>query len=144
MHLAAFAGVWKVERRIEDRHAGRSGRFSGTARFRPEAGGLAYREEGVLELSGAPAMAASRGYHWSEDGAGTITVRFEDGRHFHSFDAADPAPEASHDCVPDAYRVRYDFTGWPEWRAAWSVSGPRKDYVMETLYVRARAAGEGP
>lgn len=139
MRLAAFAGLWEVERRIDDRRAGRAGRFTGTARFAPAAGGLAYVEEGELAFEGAAPMAATRAYHWRE-AAGRISLSFADGRPFHSFDAEAPAPEAAHDCPPDAYRVRYDFTAWPVWTAEWRVTGPRKDYAMTTVF---RPAGQG-
>ena len=42
-----------IEREVEDVRAGRTGRFSGTARFAPAAGGLAYREAGTLTFSGS-------------------------------------------------------------------------------------------
>ena len=37
MRLQAFAGDWDVERDIEDVQAGRTGRFTGRARFTPGA-----------------------------------------------------------------------------------------------------------
>ena len=62
-----------------------------------------------------------------------IAVFFEDGRPFHWFSDAQSA--ASHDCPPDLYAVSYGFGDWPEsWSARWQVSGPRKDYRMESLY----------
>ena len=75
-------------------------------------------------------MQATRRYLWRAGGAGAIDVLFEDGRFFHSFDPDAPTPAAPHDCPPDTYRVRYDFTGWPEWQAEWRVTGPDKDYTM--------------
>ena len=80
MRLQAFAGLWDLERDIEDVRAGRAGRFSGTARFAPVPDGLAYVEEGTLRLPGAPPMQATRRYQWRDGGAGTIEVWFEDGR----------------------------------------------------------------
>jgi hypothetical protein len=139
MRLQAFQGLWQVERAIEDVRAGRTGRFRGTARFVPAAGGLAYSEEGRLELDGAPPMQAGRRYLWGDGGAGTIEVRFEDGRFFHRFCADEPEPAAAHDCPPDHYRVRYDFQRWPRWQAEWQVRGPRKDYGMLSRFVRAAA-----
>jgi hypothetical protein len=133
MRLEAFAGTWVIDREIEDLRAGRSGRFAGRAEFRPVPEGLAYREEGRLELGGAP-MTASRAYLWRDGGAGTIEVCFDDGRLFHRFCADEPAPAAEHDCPPDHYRVRYDFARWPRWRAEWRVYGPRKDYCTVTRF----------
>jgi hypothetical protein len=61
-------------------------------------------------------------------------VLFADGRPFHAFDPGAARPEAAHDCPPDLYRVRYDFSDWPDWQAAWEVRGPRKDYRMVSRY----------
>jgi hypothetical protein len=133
MRLEAFAGTWAIDREIEDLRAGRSGRFAGRAEFRPVPEGLAYREQGTLELGGA-AMAASRAYLWRDGGAGTIEVCFDDGRLFHRFCADEPEPAAEHACPPDHYRVRYDFARWPRWRAEWRVYGPRKDYCTVTRF----------
>lgn len=131
--LRDFVGRWRIERRIDDRLAGATGRFTGAARFTPTADGLSYREEGCLRLGAGPQVLAVREYLWAED-RGLIVVRHGDGRPFHAFDPA--APEARHWCEPDDYRVRYDFSAWPAWRAEWTVRGPRKDYTMESLFTR--------
>ncbi len=133
MRLADFAGLWTVTREIEDRRAGRPGSFTGLARLTPAGDGLAYAEEGRLRLGTGPAVAASRRHLWRRADA-AIEVLFEDGRPFHRFDPTEGAPSAVHDCPPDAYRVRYDFTSWPLWRTEWRVAGPRKDYVMVSAY----------
>lgn len=133
MRLSAFAGAWAVERAIEDARAGRSGRFAGRAVFTAAAGGLRYREDGWLTLGAGPAMAAGRGYFWREGAGGAIEVWFEDGRFFHAFHPG-AAAEAAHDCAPDRYLGRYDFSAWPAWSVAWRVSGPRKDYAMVTRF----------
>jgi hypothetical protein len=138
MRLEAFEGLWEIDRDIHDLRAGRSGRFSGRAEFRPGPEGLAYREEGRLALEGAAAMTAARDYLWRDGGAGTIEVLFADGRFFHRFLADEPEPAAEHDCPPDRYRVRYDFSRWPRWSAAWAVTGPRKDYRLVSRYSPAR------
>ena len=134
MQLSDFAGDWTLEREIEDARAARTGTFAGAARFRPVGGNLAYEETGTLAFPGTPSMQASRRYLWRTGGAGGIDVLFDDGRFFHGFDPAAPAPSAGHDCAPDTYRVRYDFTAWPHWQAEWRVTGPRKDYSMLSRY----------
>ncbi len=131
--LYDFAGKWTIGRLIEDRLSGQDGRFEGRAVFRPDGGALAYREEGRLALGTRPAMVATRDYLWREE-AGRIVVAYGDGRPFHDFDPA--RPEARHACPPDDYRVRYDFSRWPDWVAVWTVSGPRKDYTMTSRYSR--------
>ncbi|HMQ92428.1 MAG TPA: DUF6314 family protein [Amaricoccus sp.] len=137
MELSAFTGTWRIERRIEDFRAGRTGPLTGTARFDPLPDGLRYLETGTLSFAGTAPIQASRRYLWRDGGAGTIDVFFDDGRFFHRFDAEAPAPAAAHDCPPDRYRVRYDFRGWPRWEAEWRVTGPRKDYAMLTSYTAA-------
>lgn len=127
--LTDFAGEWQIRRRIEDRHAGQEGRFEGVARLAADG---VWHETGTLEIGGAR-FPAERRYLWSEAEEG-IAVAFADGRPFHQFSA--DAPEAVHWCAPDDYRVCYDFTRWPVWRAEWRVSGPRKDYTMRSEYSR--------
>ena len=130
--LADFAGLWRLERRIEDR-LGQPGRFSGVARFSRDGDGLRLTEEGRLDL-GTASFKATRVYLWQADGA-DIVVRFEDGRDFHRFTPAGAA-ESAHWCDPDDYRVTYDFARWPIWTSEWRVTGPRKDYVMRSTYRR--------
>jgi hypothetical protein len=133
MHLAAFRGGWRIARRITDARSGGTGRFVGRARFVGAGEGLEYTEEGTLRLDGGGALTAARRYRWREEG-GAILVAFDDGRPFHRFDCDAQRPEAEHDCLPDRYRVRYDFGHWPVWTAVWRVSGPRKGYVSVTRY----------
>lgn len=133
MRLEDFAGHWRIDRQIEDRMGGQTGHFVGQAEFSPVAIGLAYHEEGWLTLGAGPRVRAVRDYVWRQEG-GWIVVHHGDGRPFHSFDPA--APEAVHRCDRDDYRVRYDFALWPQWRADWTVHGPRKDYTMASLYTR--------
>jgi Family of unknown function (DUF6314) len=140
VRLDAFRGHWRLARTIEDLRARRSGRLEGRARFVPDGEGLAYFEEGTLRYPGAPPMAATRRYLWREGAGGCIELRFEDGRFFHRFDAEEARPSAEHLCSPDRYRVCYDFTRWPRWRAEWRVEGPRKDYALVSAYRPAAGA----
>ncbi len=135
--LQAFTGRWRLSRRITDHRAGGTGLFTGHARFTPDGQGLRYEETGTLELNGAR-FHASRHYLWRAQGVG-IDVFFDDGRFFHHI--APDHPEATHDCAPDLYRVRYDFATWPEWSSRWEVSGPRKAYLAENQFVRDDARG---
>ncbi len=134
--LGDFEGIWHLEREIDDRRAGETLRLSGRAELVPARGGLDYVERGQLTLGDGQVVEAERRYHWRADGGG-IAVEFADGRFFHAFALAGAAPLAHHFCDPDSYDVRYDFADWPAWRARWRVTGPRKDYLMETLYRRA-------
>ena len=133
--LQDFAGEWQITRRIVEA-SGASARFTGSATLTPNAHGLAYTERGTLHLAEGAPMTAERRYLWRAGAGGRIAILFADGRPFHDFDPAARGPEARHLCDPDTYDVRYDFTGWPLWRAIWTVRGPRKDYRMESLYQR--------
>ncbi|WP_322892141.1 MULTISPECIES: DUF6314 family protein [unclassified Yoonia] len=131
-----FAGRWQVVRRIDDRHGRMQGEFTGVAEMQPVGdAGLIYTESGQMRIGTAPVMQAVRRYLW-DFGEGLVTVRFEDGRDFHTFVPAGQAAGTDHPCGADHYRVVYDFTRWPLWRATWDVTGPRKDYTSVTDYSR--------
>jgi len=132
--LADFRGLWTLTRRIEDAHAGEVLALTGTTRFSDDVEGLICEETGTLTRSGHPPMTATRRYLWRQSGP-RIEVLFEDGRPFHGF-VPGPRAHAKHDCAPDTYAVEYDFSRWPDWHAIWTVSGPRKDYVMRSDYRR--------
>jgi hypothetical protein len=132
--LGDFEGVWRLERRIIDA-LGPDAVFTGTARFTRDDAGLVLHEAGRLELTGQGGFQAERRYLWRQAGA-MIAVVFADGRDFHWFDPGQGVATADHWCDPDTYRVRYDFAGWPVWQAEWRVTGPRKDYVMHSVYRR--------
>ncbi len=132
--LMEFEGQWGIARRIDDRLMGRAAVFTGRALFRPDGVGLEYTEEGMLKVPGQPEMQATRRYLWRAQGA-EICVLFEDGRAFHRLSA--DRLQDTHDCAPDIYHVLYQFDAWPNWRADWRVSGPRKDYRMISDYTRA-------
>lgn len=135
-----FHGAWTITRRIAAA-AGPDARFDGLAVFSDHAGGLRLTETGEMQLDGQGRFAATRRYDWRAGAKGWIDVFFDDGRYFHGFDPASTAPQAHHDCPPDIYDVRYDFTALqgiaPQWTAVWRVTGPRKDYVMTSTYNRA-------
>ena len=130
-----FAGRWRIDKRIDDRHAGQGGRFTGTGTFAPEGRPGLWRqaEDGELTLGTGPAFAARRAYLWAWDAAG-VAVHFDDGRPFHRFVPDGLAAGTDHPCGADLYRVTYDFTLWPRWRATWEVTGPRKDYTMVAVW----------
>ncbi|MBK5932503.1 hypothetical protein C8N32_1366 [Rhodovulum imhoffii] len=132
--LENFEGLWRLTRKIDDTLTGQCAVLEGQASFTVVPGGLRYEEEGTLRWPGQPPMMARRVYLWHAV-PGRIDVCFADGRFFHSI-APGATPEASHDCPPDFYHVRYDFSRWPDWSAVWDVHGPRKTYAMRSLYSR--------
>lgn len=131
LRLTDFEGVWHLDRRIEDRRAGLVGRLEGRAVWVRDHDGLRLTETGTLRYGDGAPMQAERRYLWREQ-AGGIAVFFDDLRPFHRFSA--DQPKAMHDCSPDHYQVRYDFSRWPDWHAVWHVTGPRKDYQMDSRY----------
>lgn len=131
--LNDFEGCWRLTRRIEDRRAGLTGSLEGEARWQADEAGLRLTESGLLSYGNGAPMRAERCYLWRAE-AGGIATYFEDGRPFHWFSVEQT--DALHDCPPDTYRVRYDFADWPRWSAEWRVTGPRKDYLMQSHYSR--------
>lgn len=96
---------------------------------------LVYTETGRLLIPGQAPLTAMQRYVWQER-AGWVAIRFSDGRPFHGFPLRAAQAEATHLCEPDRYLVRYDFSRWPEWSSEWHVTGPRKEYVMRSCYLR--------
>ena len=135
-HLGDFLGSWEVSRIIDDKAADRTGRFRGRAVIFRSGETAVYDEAGTLDPGTGTAFEATRRYLWTEAPSG-ILIQFEDGRDFHGIILGGAAAQARHDCAPDLYLVTYDFAGWPNWSSVWTVSGPRKNYVMTTRYVRA-------
>lgn len=135
LRIEDFEGSWTLSRCIEDHRAGATGRLEGEAQVASGQGGHVYIESGTLRLPGQPPLAAERRYLW-RPAPGGVAVHFDDGRFFHLMALDAPHATADHDCDPDRYEVRYDFSAWPQWRAVWEVRGPRKDYRLESLYRR--------
>lgn len=133
--LDCFAGAWRLSRHITDNHVGQTGHAEGRMILSPDGESLVYDERTTLRLPGAPHLQGTRSYRWHA-AAGGIAVRFVDGRAFHAIALDTARPEDVHLCGADRYAVRYDFADWPVWCVTWVVTGPRKDYRMETLFAR--------
>lgn len=131
MRLEDFEGSWQIDRQIANA-VGPDARFMGVAVFAPDAAGLVLEERGEMRVEGQAPLQATRRYHWRQGAAG-IEVCFDDGRFFHLIEPGGRV-QARHDCAPDLYLVTYDFNAWPRWSSTWVVSGPRKDYRMDSLY----------
>lgn len=128
--LEGLTGRWLTQRVIRHRD-GTVARFTGTTLWRPDGAETICSESGQLVVADATPFAASRTTRWSAT-ATCISVTFADGRPFHVI----AGRNAHHDCPPDDYRLRYDFSAWPEWSVRWQVTGPRKDYRALTRYRR--------
>ncbi|MBU2358023.1 MAG: hypothetical protein KKB02_03705 [Alphaproteobacteria bacterium] len=134
---ADFLGDWRLSRQIDDRLAGCKGVFEGTARITGVgARDATYAEAGLLRFGDAAPLRAERRYLWTF-APHRIAITFVDGRDFVAFRPLGRAAEAVHLCGADTYRVIYDLTDWPCWQAIWTVTGPRKDYGLRSVYHRA-------
>lgn len=127
-------GTWSFDRTIRGH-----GSMSGVAAFRnrtPTA--LDYDESGTHAAKGG-AVDFYQSYIYVQEG-GDIAVTFKDGRPFHTltFDNAQNLLTASavHLCGDDVYRGEYVFHDNDNFSLRWDVKGPRKNYLIETNYVR--------
>jgi hypothetical protein len=139
--LEFLRGRWEVERAITDFAAGQSGSFSGLARCEEATGAvgaLAYHEQGELRF-GRHRGPASRGVLFQPGPAGTVDVRFADGRPFYRLDLRSGSWSAEHPCGRDSYQVTVRVLGPDAYAERWRVTGPGKDYVMTTTLTRIPA-----
>ncbi len=129
--LCALAGQWSLARRI--RHAdGSENSLAGKAEFVRSGCRLIQEETGLLRFDDQ-ALETRRRLIWKQDGS-LLRVHFADMRPFHEITLGIADPAAVHYCPPDRYHVAYDFAQWPTWSSVWTVTGPRKDYVMSSAY----------
>ncbi|KXS19438.1 hypothetical protein M427DRAFT_52880 [Gonapodya prolifera JEL478] len=158
----SLPGEWSLERIAVSRNNFQpGGRFSGSARFQPQANsstasGLEYlyTEEGEFTFAGGK-LTAKRHYVWRYDErSDTISVWFvrtDDHTRadylYHEVEFAKASPGsstvtagASHLCVRDLYGVKYTFHISEDkvhsWRLLCEVKGPAKDYTLDSAYSR--------
>lgn len=131
-------GRWRIVRTVDDRLAGLKGDFEGVATFlaTAEPHVLDYLEIGTINF-GPFAHAAERRYRWRCRGPDRATVLFEDGRFFHRVQPEGRIAAVSHTCGRDLYEGRYVFESDDCWHLQWRVTGPRKDYTMDSTYTAA-------
>jgi hypothetical protein len=134
-------GSWRVNRSIEDRQAGISGTFQGSALLviPPEwqARGVwaRYDETGTLEFGGHRGPATrTLGYMRRHDG--TVAVFFPDGRPYIDLDLRTGSCERDHPCRDDLYRLKFTVRSLDEFQEHWEVQGPAKNYQATTTLTR--------
>jgi hypothetical protein len=134
-----LSGDWNVVRRINDHSSGQVGSFRGTASFRPCAESrprtLVYTESGELRL-GSHRGPAGRRLLVLDPGDGTVDVQFADGREFYRLDLRLGACAAEHPCRADQYDVTVTRLSADSYAETWRVTGPAKDYELQTTYTR--------
>ena len=132
-----LTGAWEIRRSLEDSRRGQRGTFHGRAVFTPDQeGGLAYREEGRLALGRFETL-AHQSYRYGFPAPHVAEVSFDDGRPFHALDLSAGQWKAEHLCVADLYRAWFRVEGPERWSVTWTVTGPRKDQRLESLFFRA-------
>ncbi|BCJ91523.1 hypothetical protein IZ6_22580 [Terrihabitans soli] len=137
----ALAGSWRISRTIDPQ-----GALDGTASFSVRDNGwLAYSEEGELTLPHGQ-FTARRSYLFEprEDGF-AVWFDAEPKRLFHEIaldgpDRGTRTGSASHLCRDDLYLSEYSFEPDGRFSIRHRVTGPYKDYTVNTLYTRPEAA----
>lgn len=133
-------GEWNLERRVQDRRAGQDGALTGAATFAAAGSELLYREEGRLVIGEhanpvyeGPALQSYR-YAFLEPARATVS--FNDGRFFHDLDLSSGAWACTHLCDADRYDGDFSALGRDALCVVWTVTGPRKDLVLDSRYRR--------
>lgn len=130
-----------MERRIDDRRGGRAGAATGEAAI-AACGDMATAicTEALMIDYGGQRFAGERTMLWRFDEADGPTLLFPDGRLFVAMQFRQDGGHAralfSHKCGEDLYEGAAAIGDANSWRLVWSVSGPRKDYTLDTFYVR--------
>lgn len=142
---AYFAGSWAMARRIDDRRGARIGAASGEAIFAVGADDATMICTEALTIDyGGRRLAGQQATIWRFDDTEGPALYFRDGRFFFAmrFRQEDSRLRAafSHDCGEDRYEGAASIADENNWRLVWNVSGPRKDYSLDTFYSRI---GEG-
>eukprot|EP00038_Savillea_parva_P009763 m.185697 g.185697 ORF g.185697 m.185697 type:complete len:162 (-) comp16527_c0_seq1:200-685(-) len=139
---AYLQGGWKLFRRIEDRKNGMSGTFVGTCRFVPDADNtntLQCIEEGRVRVGvGASQQEhqADRTYTYTFQGPAAFSVAGPDGTILLNLDLTYGAGNDTHVCIKDIYRGQYELVGPDVWTQTWNVTGPNKDYTLDSRLMR--------
>ncbi|MFI7292502.1 DUF6314 family protein [Streptomyces sp. NPDC050121] len=145
--LAYLAGSWRVRRSVRDLASGDEGRFDGITVFSAleEGGpghdallhdGLLHEESGTFVWLGVARPAERTLRFLPGPTPGTADVRFADGRPFHGLDLRNGRHIADHPCSADLYRGEFTVLGMDRWRTLWRVTGPAKDLLLITDYMR--------
>ena len=117
-------GAWRVSRSIEDRLAGLTGSFEGSALLviPPEwqARGVwaRYDETGTLQFGGHSGP-ASRTLGYMRRFDGTVAVFFPDGRPYIDLDLRTGSCERDHPCREDTYRLTFTVHSLDEFEERW-------------------------
>lgn len=145
--FSLLLGSWEIERDIRPK-----GSFAGTATFvKADEVTLDYAEKGILTLNNGQTLIGERlhTYRLHED---RIEVLFADGVNIgnHFVDILFPSdPSAAwpicsgdtHYCLKDTYKAMFCFETEDEFKVTYTVCGPAKDYVSDSIYRRIKSIG---
>ena len=135
--LARLVGQWRIVREV----AGQAS-MSGVAVFERMADGrVFYREYAEVWLLNGKRLRGEQRYFYQAIDKGFAVFLYETGEGFERVEFAakmggEYVAAAEHHCKDDRYASEYRFheDGWFQVRH--TVRGPRKDYVVQTLYVQ--------
>jgi hypothetical protein len=137
-----LAGIWELERVIDDKRLHRAGMMTGSAVFAADGALLRYREFGELRF-GPYRGAASQAYLYRFIAPCCAEVLLADGRFFHRLDLSAGSTAVTHRCAADLYQARIDVVSPNEWCMRWRIDGPRKSQRITTRLRRLLAAPSG-
>jgi hypothetical protein len=134
--LAFLLGEWKLARTLDDHRSGALGTFSGVAMVSGDGAAAGYVEEGEIHW-GAHAGPAFRRLELERTAAGSVLMRFSDGRPYVELDLRSGSWRAVHDCGADRYEIETVVRDGGMLEERWRVVGPAKDYSAVTTLTRA-------
>lgn len=136
--LSDYEGAWSLHRQSTD-----GAEMLGQATITRDNEHYLYEESGELTLPTGERLLFNRTYCWVGDGA-TLRIFFDRACRnlflhlIPVFDRTNYIGRASHKCGDDFYDAEFTFEGGQAFRTTYSVSGPRKDYVLTSEYRRSR------
>lgn len=138
--LSFLEGEWQLSRTINDLNMDMPGTMSGRVRIEPlpgvtESPVLVYREEGELHF-GDYRETVFRTYRYRFPERHRAEVLFDDERFFHELDLSPGHCQAEHLCGEDLYQGKFRADSADGWRSLWTVTGPRKNLILDNLFQR--------
>lgn len=137
-------GIWNFSRKIHDQSLRLTHKAEGEAIFEKELGVenmLYYRESGVLKLSNQRKSFVFQRKYIFQMKNGQIQIIFDDGiskgKLYQTLipDGTDRQfIGTEHPCVMDIYQGKYYFPNDKEFTTLYTITGPQKDLLIETIF----------
>ncbi|MBS0627069.1 MAG: hypothetical protein JSS09_02535 [Verrucomicrobia bacterium] len=138
----SLIGGWSIERNIHSFEGNLLGTFVGKALYKEISPHLLhYREEGLLHSEQCKSCAFKE-YYFVYDGEIKIYFDLKLARLFHKmeYEVSDTYPfyaKGVHYCGNDVYDMSYVFTSKQEYTTTISVKGPRKSYLIQSVFLKS-------